>query len=214
MMESQKVKTVYEIFLNTFIICLGIYGTVIGYFNDGLGVFIYYTVLSNIFGALTSALLVFYLIRHLQNGKDVPEIAHQLKYMSVCCLTVTFLVVLFVLAPARENGYVTMFLQEGSFCHHLMCPILSFIYFICFERVYLSPIKSALLATIPTVLYGLVTVILNAARVMEGPYFFLYVHNQPLYMTIFWIFAIIGGSFVISFLLATVKRPIKTGENK
>lgn len=45
---------------------------------------------------------------------------------------------------------------------------------------------------------------LNYFRVLEGPYPFLKVHNQPWYMSILWLFAIILVAFGIAVLLRKV----------
>ena len=46
--------------------------------------------------------------------------------------------------------------------------------------------------------------ILNIAKLYVGPYPFLHVYEQPVYMTVFWIFAIIGGNVLIARLVQMV----------
>ena len=64
--------------------------------------------------------------------------------------------------------------------------------------------RDSRLAMIPTAIYMLVMVPLNYFRVVEGPYPFLKVHNQPWYMSILWFFAISLVAFGIAVLLRKV----------
>ena len=52
--------------------------------------------------------------------------------------------------------------------------------------------------------------ILNIAKLYVGPYPFLHVYEQPVYMSVFWILAIIGGNVLIARLVQMVyNRRIK-----
>jgi hypothetical protein len=87
---------------------------------------------------------------------------------------------------------------------HTLCPLIAFGTFIafapkCFKRIY------ALKATYFTFVYGLIAIILNYLRMLEGPYPFLYVYRQPLWATIAWIIGIIGGAYAIARLLLVKK---------
>ena len=41
-------------------------------------------------------------------------------------------------------------------------------------------------------------------RVVEGPYPFLRVYEQPVYMSIIWVIVILGSAYGIAFLLASL----------
>ena len=61
--------------------------------------------------------------------------------------------------------------------------------------------KSAFTATIPTLIYAIVLIILNILGVVDGPYPFLRVMNQPVYMSFVWFIVIVGGAFFLALLL-------------
>ena len=58
------------------------------------------------------------------------------------------------------------------------------------------------MALLPTLVYALVLVILNLAKLVDGPYPFLKVYQQPVYMSCIWVLAILGGAYLIAALLA------------
>ena len=60
------------------------------------------------------------------------------------------------------------------------------------------PVRAAIYAMLPTLLYGTITMLLNILRKLNGPYPFLHVYEQPVYMSIIWFIAIIGGSYLIA----------------
>ena len=60
------------------------------------------------------------------------------------------------------------------------------------------------LAMVPTLLYGVVAIILNVLRVWHGPYPFLYVYEQPVWLTAVWVVVILGAAFLIALLLRVV----------
>lgn len=166
-----------------------------------------YTVDSNILAMLSCLIYAGFLIRKFRKGTEVPAWALMAKYAGVCCLTVTFLVVVAVLAPMfGPEGYQMMLLRGDMLYHHLFCPILAVLSFFLFDRVPMAPKKAAQIALIPTILYAAVTVILNLARVIEGPYPFLKVYEQPVWMSFVWVGLIIGGAYAIAWILARLRR--------
>ena len=57
---------------------------------------------------------------------------------------------------------------------------------------------------LPTLIYALILMALNLMRVVEGPYPFLRVYEQPVYMSIIWVIVILGSAYGIAFLLASL----------
>ena len=55
-----------------------------------------------------------------------------------------------------------------------------------------------------TIVYAIPVLILNIAKLYVGPYPFLHVYEQPVYMSVFWILAILGGNVVIARLVQMV----------
>lgn len=200
---QSKTALAVSALLNGAVFVLAVIGTVLSYRFNGAGMLRFYTVLSNIFGAAACAVLAFFLLRKLTNGKEIPTAAYTLKYMAVCCLTVTFTVVVAALAPmAGQNGYAAMLTSRDMLYHHLLCPVIAAVSFLVFDTIRMRPAKAALIALIPTVVYAGVTIALNAAGIMDGPYPFLRVNFQPALASCLWAGGILGGAYIIALLLA------------
>ena len=190
-------KKKVSIGINSIIVILELIGLVMSLNISGLGILQYFTELSNIFAMITSLLLVGCFIKKKEN-----KIINLLNYISTCCLMTTFLVVLFVLGPMM--GYREMFFGSYMILHHLICPILAIINFIFCSGKLIK--NSVLFSIIPVLVYGIITLILNIIRLMYGPYPFLHVYEQPIYMTFIWFISIIGGSFICNYCILKFRR--------
>ena len=100
---------------------------------------------------LACTLYAAFLIRKLISGKEPPVFAVMAKYMAVCCLFVTFLVVTAaVLAPMNGlKGYQMMLFLMSFFYHHLLSPVLLAALSFLFSTAYLSLLEKASLRTHP-----------------------------------------------------------------
>ena len=165
--------------------------------------FKYYTTISNVFAGISCFLLALYQIINYKTSKEIPYFIIIFKYISTCMLSVTFLVVLFVLVPASGdvNEMIRLLFSPKLLFHHTLCPILCIISFVLFENEYKIKKKYILYSLIPTFLYAIIFIFLNAFNIVNGPYFFLKVNNQPIYMSIIWFFAIMSLAAGISSLL-------------
>ncbi len=111
--------------------------------------FRFFTVLSNLFCALSSLMLI---LCELFNA--MPTWAVVLKYMGTAAVTVTLLTVFLFLLPVSKN-------VEGllgtwpELIMHLFTPVLAIVSFLCFENKGLSAWVIPL-GLLPVVLYGLV----------------------------------------------------------
>ena len=94
-----------------------------------------------------------------------------------------------------------MYLRRKKIFQHTLCPILGFA-----TLPFMNPVekRDSRLAMIPTAIYMLVMVPPNYFRVVEEPYPFLKVHNQPWYMSILWFLAISLVAFGIAVLLRKI----------
>lgn len=201
------------ILMNSAVTVLAAIGAVISFRRNGEGILQYYTMESNLFGAAACAIMAVFLLRKIFSGKDVPAWATIIKYMSVCCLSVTFFVVVTILAPMNieKGGYWALLMRDDMLYLHLLCPVLAIVSFLLFDKVPFRTIKMACISLVPTACYATVTTTLNAAYVMAGPYPFLYVHEQPVWMSFMWFALILGGAFAIGAVFACVKQvPGKT----
>lgn len=64
-------------------------------------------------------------------------------------------------------------------------------------------------ALIPTIIYAVITTSLNIAKVMYGPYPFLYVYEQSVGMSVFWCILIISIEYAIVWLLWKTNQILK-----
>ena len=170
--------------------------------------FQYYTEDSNILMLIVSLIIVYY----LAFNKKIPKWLEILNHMAVLGLTITFLVVIFILAPMYKFNY-TWFLFSGAMLYfHTLCPILAIITYLFFTKTNIEN-KYIPHTMIFTIIYSIVLIILNICKVVEGPYPFLMVHKQPVYMSILWILLIDGGAFLLSWGLLKLKL-LRKGSNK
>ena len=126
------------------------------------------------------------------------------RVLAAGLLSVTFIVVLAVLSPMRGdgiNGWLYMLFNKDFTFLHTLCPILTILSFVLFEKEPHLNTKSAFTATIPTLVYAILLIILNIVGAVDGPYPFLRVMNQPLYMSFVWFIVIVGGAFFLALLL-------------
>ena len=158
----------------------------------------YYTNDSNLITMITSFLfIVFY--------RKKKEFIKDLRLLSTTLLTVTLLVVLFILCPMYNFNYKLLMFTDTFFIYHTLCPILSIISYIFFEE----GSKKKYLGLLFTIIYSLILIILNILKVVKGPYPFLEVVNQSIMMSIIWCILILGGSYIIGFSLYKLNKKIK-----
>ncbi|MGI6108700.1 MAG: hypothetical protein ACOYB8_02480 [Eubacteriaceae bacterium] len=190
--------------LNLAVVIMEIRAAWLAFLQQGFYVFLFYTNLSNFLALFASLVTVIYAILCLRQQRNcIPDWVGMLDYMTVCGLTITFLVVVTVLAPMNGvEGYVNMMLRGPMFYHHLLCPvILFFSYILLGPESSLPAEKARLIAMIPTTLYAVVMILLNILKVTDGPYPFLRVWNQPFYASVLWTAAILGGSLLIAWVI-------------
>jgi hypothetical protein len=73
--------------------------------------------------------------------------------------------------------------------------------FLFLESKTALPKAAPVWALIPTAVYAVIMLILNAARITVGPYFFLRVYEQPVYKTILWVVVVMGINYLLSWLV-------------
>ncbi len=138
--------------------------------------------------------------------KDVAFIGLLLRYMATACLILTFIAI-FYLASTIETTYVEglkYYLTNKSFLFfNLLNPIISVVSFTRFEGDRrLNKKKTIYLAMLPTLLYGIVLVILNLTNTVVGPYPFLMVNaNRPLVSIICMIVILVLNYLIARFIL-------------
>ena len=158
----------------------------------------YYTNDSNILVLISSLLFIIFYKKEKEFVKDI-------RFIATACLTVTFLVVIFILCPMYNFNYKLLMFTDNFFIFHTLVPILSIFSYIVLE----DRSKKNYLCLLFTILYSIILVVLNIVNVVKGPYPFLMVTTQKPLETIFWGLLIISGSYVISLLLNILNKKIK-----
>lgn len=215
MKKADQLRLRYAMILNILICIMGIIGLILCVKRDGSLHLDYYTQQSNMLAIVASALVAYFTWRKMQRPKtEIPYWVVMLKYMSIVSLTITLLVVLFILIPifAGEMGFWTSFatfLFSSSMTYtHTLCPIVSIISFLYFERHIFKGWKAVWIALIHTILYAILAITLNIAKVWEGPYPFLMVYKNPVWQTIAYSVVILGGAVAISRGYEVINRRI------
>ncbi|MBQ9648684.1 MAG: hypothetical protein IJV43_10045 [Oscillospiraceae bacterium] len=196
--------TVLSFCFDAAIVVLGATGAALSFRAEGWTAFQYYTLDSNLLLLLACAVQAWYEACILRGKRFyVPSWARVLKYFAVCAVMVTLFVVLLILVPMAGGlpALPTAMLSGAMLYHHLLCPVLGVLSFALLDRVSLPDRRVTLWAVAPTLLYAFVTIVLNAARLLRGPYPFLYVYEQPLYMSVVWCAVICGLAWVLAFLV-------------
>lgn len=198
---SKKMKI--ALILNIVIIVLEIIGTSISYSNNGFSNLFYYTVDSNLIAFCAGVMFVITALM-----KKSSKAVYAMRFIATVNLSLTFTVVMLVLAPmAMPAGNAGKVIYKGAqLYHHLLCPIISFISFVFLEEGGKPEKKLKRLAIIPTILYAVVLVILNAVGAVVGPYPFLMVRNQPIWASILWFILIVGMGYAFVHLISKIKR--------
>ena len=160
----------------------------------------FYTMDSNILALITSLLFIIFINKDYEWIKD-------LRFITTSCLTVTFIVVVMVLCPMYNFNYQYFMFGDEMLYLHTLCPIISIISYIFFEK----KSNKKYLGVLVTIIYAIILIILNIKKIVDGPYPFLKVYEQPIYMSILWFFIIIGGSLGIGILLNILNDKTKRG---
>lgn len=169
----------------------------------GTQMFSFYTENSNFFTAFVCLLMALFQMRALLTGREIPHRIKRLKYIATCCLTMTFLTVVFLLAPYyKEEGGVVFLLTESSMLyHHLLNPLCAFVSFAFLEREPRLSGWNVFCALIPTMLYGSIAVWANLQHIIVGPYPFLMVCEQTTQESLEWLTAIVCMNLFYAWLV-------------
>ena len=187
-----------SILLNLMIVLFELFGFFITYqVKNTFITYEYYTDLSNLLLLIVCAIFLLYLVLR----KKVPRWLEILKYSSTICLTLTFLVVVFILCPMNGFNYGFMLFYKSLLFQHFLCPILSVLTFLCFDEIKITTAKENFYGILLTVIYGIVIMFLNILRYVEGPYPFLLVYEQPVWQSVGWIIILLSLTYFIGFII-------------
>lgn len=193
----------WSIICNVGLLFFGILGCVLELKLHKTAVLKYYTFQSNVLGTIAAALMLY----GIYIGRGIPTTGILVfKLLATSCLTLTFVVVITVLAPMMgEGGYKFQLLAGNLKYQHLLCPLIAIISFVCFDYKLGFDIRWIIIAWLPTVIYAAVTIVLNIMKKLEGPYPFLEVYKQPWWASVLWCLGILTAQFIMVTVLLYVQ---------
>lgn len=177
---------------------LGLYFSIVDknaflYYSDNAGMF-----------ALSSSII--YVIVVLTK-KEPNFLSLALRYVSTTCLVLTLVGTFYVATTTGEN-YLDSFIKGSHLFNNLLCPIVSFVSFTMFEGDRrLNKKKTIWYALIPTVIYGIIMLVCNVTNTFTGPYPFMMINDNPVYVTVVVFIVTIILNYVIGrFLLLSNQK--------
>lgn len=177
---------------------LGLYFSIVDknaflYYSDNAGMF-----------ALSSSII--YVIVVLTK-KEPNFLSLALRYVSTTCLLLTLVGTFYVATTTGEN-YLDSFVKGSHLFNNLLCPIVSFVSFTLFEGDRrLNKKKTIWYALIPTVIYGIIMLVCNVSNTFTGPYSFMMINDNPVYVTVVVFIVTIILNYVIGrFLLLSNQK--------
>ena len=154
-------KLLLSVIMNTAIVLMVAAGLVISFTvrgdtstfqGDRLGIFIYFTVDSNVLCAIVSSVYVYLALRH-KNAADIPKAGYVLRLVSTVGVLVTLFVTVFFLAPSAKGGLPAL-LTNANFFFHLVVPLTSLVSFALFEGTEVIGFRDCLWGIAPVFLYS------------------------------------------------------------
>lgn len=193
-------KDTKALIFNILIIIMEVFALISTIRENGRLALEFYTIDSNLLALLTSTLFVIF---HKKNSNWLSDA----KYISTCCLALTFLVVIFILTPFADFRYDLYMFKGTMLFHHTLCPIFAILSYILYEK----RSKKTLLCLSFTFIYTIILIILNIMDIVVGPYFFLNVKNLSILSIIFWFIIIYLINYIIGLFLTKINN--KAGAN-
>lgn len=198
--KNRQLNKIFSMVCNLAIILFAMIGFVLCYYRWGWRLLTFYTEFSNFFALITSSIVYVSQLKNFKEDKPMTLWVKKVKYFSTCCLSLTFLVVLFILAPGSgAGGFRSMFLEGPSLYFHLLNPIVAIISFVFFEREPDLSKKTPQFALIPTILYGFIIYPLIITEKILPPYPFLAVYNQPIILSLIWFLILLAACYLVNF---------------
>ena len=144
-------------------VCAGVIMNLVTPFDEnfdhmGIHTFCMFTVDSNILAGVAMLLCLPYTVDGIRTGYyHLPDWVVVLMHIAVTTVSLTFMVSLFILTPAK--GFVLIFSGSRFFLHGI-CPLLCIVAFCCFINSHLIRFKESFLALIPVLIYATVYVVM------------------------------------------------------
>ncbi len=127
---SYKDRRRASLFLNVLIVGLEIFSFIIILRSSHTIPLEYFTIDSNVLTLITCAFFIYFTVR----DEEIPFWLRTMKYVSTACLAITFLVVIFILAPTYNWDYGFLLFNNELLYQHLLCPIFCVSTFLFFDN--------------------------------------------------------------------------------
>ncbi|MCI6697098.1 MAG: hypothetical protein MR457_06665 [Solobacterium sp.] len=165
--------------------------------------FLYYSDNAGMFALSSSIIYVIVVL----TKKEPNFLSLALRYVSTTCLVLTLVGTFYVATTTGEN-YLDSFIKGSRLFNNLLCPIVSFVSFTMFEGDRrLNKKKTIWYALIPTVIYGIIMLVCNVSNTFTGPYSFMMINDNPVYVTVIVFIVTIILNYVIGrFLLLSNQK--------
>lgn len=211
----RNTKKIISLFLNLAVVIMECIALPMSFRRFGPNMFKFFTEDSNLLAGISCLIVSIYLVVSLVKGTELPKWVQLLKYIATGALTLTIITVVLVLAPAAASSkgglgaselfYLTF---DSNKFTHLLCPIFAIAAFLFVDEFH-SSFRSVPVSAIPTLLYAITSTSMNIAKLWYGPYVFLRVYEQPVWLSVVCFFAIPGVSFLLNWALFALKKRIK-----
>ena len=188
-MNSRNVN----ITINLLIIILEIIGFILVFNELGIASLEYYTEDSNLLLLISSSIFLIFLLKN----KELPSWFKSLRFTAIVSTTLTLIIVLTVLSWTTDLGLYHLLFGGSMLYHHTLCPILAIFSFSIEKYDELNVIHGLYF----TIIYAIIMISLNILKIVEGPYPFLLIYNQPVIHSVIWTIVILAITYAIALIL-------------
>ena len=177
--------------------------------DTGASIFIRFCGISNLLLLLSAFFALLSVYYNVRKGCGTNPYSHTFRYVATFVSTITLLVFLILLLP-HEKDPKNLLATTYDWLFYVVCPLLSILSFLFFEKEESRNLNYlyVLVGVAIIIIYGVVMLALNFAKVYSGPYYFLRVHEQPTYTVTLSLFGITVGSAIVGFLLCLGNKKI------
>ena len=190
-----------NICINLLIVILEIIGFILVFNELGINSFEYYTEDSNLLLLISSSIFLICLFAN----KELPSWFKSLRFAAIVSTTLTLIIVLTVLSWTTDLGLHHLLFNGSMLYHHTLCPVLAILSFVFIEKYDNLKVIHGLYFTI---IYAIIMILLNILKLVEGPYPFLLVYNQPVMHSAIWLMVILAITYAITFILKKVNGKV------
>lgn len=128
----------------------------------GMQSFRMFTVLSNMFVAITAAITIPFAVDGIRDKNyHLPRWVINITFSSVTCVMLTFMISLFILSP--NAGFVEIMLTTSNLVMHTLVPITAILVFLFVNIYHNVKFKTTFLALIPVLIYAILYFIMAIA---------------------------------------------------